>query len=120
MLDLRELAAYLAVRFRLDKATKMQLDRGVRLMAILKQKQYEPVTVEKQILIIYATINGYLDNCTLDRIDEYEKRINSFMDSKYKNILDDIKQKKIIDDSTKTSLNSALEEFTKNFLDTGK
>jgi F-type H+-transporting ATPase subunit alpha len=116
----RELAAFSQFGSDLDKATKMQLDRGVRLMAILKQKQYEPVTVEKQILIIYATINGYLDNCTLDKIGEYEKRVNSFMDSKYKNILDDIKQKKIIDDSIKTSLNSALEEFTKGFLGTGE
>ena len=116
----RELAAFSQFGSDLDKATKKQLDRGVRLMSMLRQKQYEPVTVEKQILIIYATTNGYLDECPLEKVGEFEKRLNTFIETKHKNILDDIKQKKVLDDSLKTSLNSALETFSKLFLDQEK
>jgi len=116
----RELAAFSQFGSDLDKATKKQLDRGVRLMAMLRQKQYEPVTVEKQIVIIYATTNGYLDECPLDKVGEFENRLISFIDAKHKNILDDIKQKKVLDDSLKASLNLALETFSKVFIDQEK
>ncbi len=113
----RELAAFSQFGSDLDKTTKKQLDRGARLMSMLRQKQYEPVTVEKQILIIYATTNGYLDECPLDRVDEFEKKLTTFIETKHKNILADIKQKKVLDDALKTSLNSALETFSKEFIE---
>jgi len=116
----RELAAFSQFGSDLDKATKKQLDRGARLMNMLRQKQYEPITVEKQILIIYATTNGYLDECPLDKVGEFEKRLISFMEAKYKNVLEDIKQRKVLDDTIKASLNSALEIFSRTFLEQEK
>jgi len=111
----RELAAFSQFGSDLDKSTKKQLDRGARLMNMLRQTQYTPIPVEKQILIIYATTNGYLDNYPLDRVGEFEKRLNSFVESKYKNILEDIKQKKVLDDNLKANLNKVLDEFTRSF-----
>lgn len=116
----RELAAFSQFGSDLDKTTKKQLDRGARLMSMLRQKQYEPVMVEKQILIIYATTNGYLDECPLEKVDEFEKKLNTFIETKHKNILADIKQKKVLDDGLKASLNSALETFSKMFLEQEK
>ncbi|MEI6092068.1 MAG: F0F1 ATP synthase subunit alpha [bacterium] len=111
----RELAAFSQFGSDLDKATKKQLDRGQRLMAILKQGQYSPVSVEKQVLIIYATINGFVDECTLDEIGSFEKELVSFIEGKYSNILTEIKEKKQLDDGLKKKMNEAITEFVKLF-----
>ena len=116
----RELAAFSQFGSDLDKATKKQLDRGARLMAILRQKQYEPSQVERQILIIYATVNGYLDNCSLDKVDEFEKQMNVFIDTRHKDVLDELIQKKTLDDGLKKKLNTTLEAFSKSFLELEK
>jgi len=111
----RELAAFAQFGSDLDKATKMQLDRGQRLMAILKQGQYSPMVVEKQILIIYATINGFLDTYPVDSVQEFEKEFISFIENKYVSILTEIREKKQIDDNLKKKLNEVTAEFIKIF-----
>ena len=113
--QIRELAAFSQFGSDLDKATKMQLDRGQRLMAILKQDQYSPMVVEKQILIIYATINGFLDSYSVDSVQEFEKEFISFVENKYVGILTEIREKKQIDDNMKKKLNDAIAEFVKIF-----
>lgn len=109
----KELLAFSQFGSDLDKTTKKQLDLGSRLMSILKQKQYSPVVVERQVLIIYATVNGFLDAYPLEHFVEVEEKLNRFIDSKYPSILNDIKNKKVLDDSIKSALNSALEDFNK-------
>lgn len=111
----RELAAFSQFGSDLDKATKKQLDRGQRLMAILKQGQYSPVSVEKQVLIIYATINGFVDELSLDEISNFEKELISFVEGKHVNILTDIKEKKQIDDELKKKMNEVITEFVRLF-----
>ncbi|MCX6111951.1 MAG: F0F1 ATP synthase subunit alpha, partial [Proteobacteria bacterium] len=111
----KELAAFSQFGSDLDKATKMQLDRGQRLMAILKQDQYSPIVVEKQILIIYATINGFLDAYPVDSVGEFEKEFISFVENKDVSILAEIKEKKQLDDDLKKKLNNIIAEFIKIF-----
>lgn len=111
----RELAAFSQFGSDLDKATKKQLDRGQRLMAILKQGQYSPVSVEKQVLIIYATINGFVDELTLDEISNFEKELISFVEGKHVNIFTDIREKKQLDDELKKKMNEVIAEFVRLF-----
>ncbi|MFH1222927.1 MAG: F0F1 ATP synthase subunit alpha [Pseudomonadota bacterium] len=112
----RELAAFSQFGSDLDKSTKKQLDRGARLMAILKQKQYEPVAVERQILIIYATSGGHLDTCPIDKVQDFENELNSFIDTKYPKLLAEIREKKILNDELKSKIDSAVEEFASKWL----
>lgn len=116
----RELAAFAQFGSDLDKSTKMQLDRGTRLMAILRQKQYEPVSVERQVLIIYATINGYLDFCPVDKVKSFEDELNDFINTKAPEVLQQIKEKKILDDALKAKMNSLLEGFARMFNERNK
>jgi len=116
----RELAAFAQFGSDLDKSTKMQLDRGTRLMAILRQKQYEPVSIEKQVLIIYATINGYLDICPVDKVKMFEDELNGFMDAKAPEVLQQIREKKVLDDGLKAKLNSLIEGFARTFNERNK
>jgi F-type H+-transporting ATPase subunit alpha len=83
----RELAAFSQFGSDLDKATQAQLARGQRLVEILKQGQYSPLAVEKQILIIYAATSGSLDDLQLDQIRPFEARLNEAMDSSHPDLL---------------------------------
>ncbi len=111
----RELAAFAQFGSDLDAATQRSLNRGARLTEILKQEQYKPLPFERQVLIIFATSNGYTDDYPVSALKRYEKELNEFLDTKYNDILPTMREKKIIDDALKSKLNDALAEFKKVF-----
>jgi F-type H+-transporting ATPase subunit alpha len=112
----RALAAFAQMGSELDKASMAQLTRGARMVEILKQGQYSPIPVEKQIAIIYAGTNGMLDDLPLDQIRAFEQELYKFLENAHPAILTTIKEKKTIDDDLKGKLNSALQEFKTRFV----
>jgi F-type H+-transporting ATPase subunit alpha len=111
----RELAAFAQFGSDLDQATQKQLNRGKRLVEILKQPQYQPLPVDKQVAIIYAATNGYLDSVAVERLRDYEDGLFRFLDTRHPGVLTGIAEKKILDDDVKGSLAGAIEEFGKQF-----
>src|SRR5687767_7816758 len=111
----RELAAFAQFGSDLDQATQRQLTRGRRLVEILKQPQYQPLPVEKQVAIIYAGTNGYLDKYPVNRLRDYEQQLYDFIEKKHPAVLKDIVSKGKIDDELKPRINTALGEFDKVF-----
>ena len=111
----RELAAFAQFGSDLDKATQAQLNRGRRLVEILKQPQYQPVAVEKQVAIIYAATKGYLDGVEVERVERYEEELYRFLETRHAGVLTGIAEKKILDDEVKRALEAALVEFGKQF-----
>jgi F-type H+/Na+-transporting ATPase subunit alpha len=112
----RALAAFAQMGSELDKASTAQLVRGSRMVEILKQGQYSPVPVEKQVAIIYAGTNGVLDDLPLDQIRAFEQDLYKFLENAHPAILTTIKEKKTIDDELKPKLNAALQEFKTRFV----
>ena len=110
----RELAAFAQFGSDLDKATQQQLNRGKRLVEILKQPQYRPLSVEKQVVLIYAAINGYFDAVEVDTIRGLEEQLHSFFERHHPGVLSEIASKKTIDDELKPKLNGLLKEFLKD------
>ncbi len=111
----RELAAFAQFGSDLDKATQRQLSRGERLVEVLKQGQYVPMAVEKQILEIFAAINGYLDDYPKDKVAAYLKELHLFIDAKYPEIPKEIATKKKLDDDLIAKVKRALEEMGASF-----
>ena len=111
----RELAAFAQFGSDLDPATQKQLNRGRRLTEILKQPQYRPLPVEKQVAIVFAATNGYLDPVAVERLRMYEDELFRFLESQRPAVLTSISTKKVLDDETKGALKAALEEFGKQF-----
>jgi F-type H+-transporting ATPase subunit alpha len=111
----RELAAFAQFGSDLDQATQRQLNRGKRLTEILKQPQYRPLPVEKQVAIIFAATNGYLDGIPVERLRQYEESLYRFFDAHRPGVLAAIAEKKVLDDEVKARLKEALEEFAKEF-----
>ena len=111
----RELAAFAQFGSDLDKATQAQLNRGRRLVEILKQPQYRPLAVEKQVVIIFAATKGYLDPVEIEQVQRYEEELHRFLDTRHPGVLTAVAEKKILDDEVKGALESALEEFGKQF-----
>jgi F-type H+-transporting ATPase subunit alpha len=111
----RELAAFAQFGSDLDKATQAQLNRGARLTEVLKQPQYQPLPVEKQVLIIFAGGNGFLDEMPNADVLRYERDLYRFVDSRYPSLLKTLADKKSIDDPLKEQMLAALEEFAKEF-----
>ncbi len=112
----RELAAFAQFGSDLDEATQRQLDRGRRLTELLKQPQYQPVPVDKQVMIIYAGTNGYLDPVPVDRIAEWKDSFFQYVDSNHPEIGQSILREGRLDDSTIEGLQVALTDFHKQFL----
>ncbi|MEW6319584.1 MAG: F0F1 ATP synthase subunit alpha [Acidobacteriota bacterium] len=113
----RELAAFAQFGSSdLDKATQQQLNRGARLVEILKQPQYQPLPVEKQVVIVFAGTQGFLDQVPVGDVRAYEDELHRFMDTRYGNVLALIREKKTLDDDAKGKLSAALEEYTEQFL----
>jgi F-type H+-transporting ATPase subunit alpha len=111
----RELRAFAQFGSDLDKSTQAQLARGERLQEILKQGQYEPLPVEKQIVIIFAGTNGYLDKLPVDKIGEYEQRLHEYLDGSKPDLLEEIREKQKLDDELREHIKSALDEFREKF-----
>jgi F-type H+-transporting ATPase subunit alpha len=112
----RALAAFAQMGSELDKASMAQLTRGARMVEILKQGQYSPLPVEKQVAIIYAGTNGVLDDLPLDQIRAFEQELYRFLENAHPAILTTIKEKRTIDDDMKGKLNSAIQEFKSRFV----
>jgi F-type H+-transporting ATPase subunit alpha len=100
----------------LDKATQQQLNRGARLVEILKQPQYSPLPVEQQVVIIYAGVNGYLDGIAVPDVRAAQDELVKFMHTRFGNVLQAIREKKTLDDQLKTDLSAALKEFNEHFV----
>jgi F-type H+-transporting ATPase subunit alpha len=107
----RALEAFAAFASDLDKASQQQLNRGRRLVEVLKQAQYSPVKVEEQIVEIFAATNGYLDNYSETSVKKFGKEMIEFIKNKYSQILKNIAEQKQVTDETKKILISALDEF---------
>ncbi len=107
----RELAAFAQFGTELDKASQDQLALGKRMEEILKQGQYVPYNIADEILIIYAGINRFLDDVAVTDIAEFEKNYLEFMEEKYKDIKNEIIEKKVLSDELKTRIDSAIKEF---------
>jgi F-type H+-transporting ATPase subunit alpha len=112
----RELAAFAQFGSDLDKATQAQLNRGRRMVEILKQPQYQPLAVEKQVTIIFAATNGFLDPVAVEDVRRYEEELYRFLETRHAAVLTGIRDKKILDDDLKATLQSALKEFGETFV----
>ena len=112
----RELAAFAQFGSDLDKATQNQLNRGSRLVEILKQDQYQPLPFDKQILIIFAGTNGFLDDMPVEKIRDFEAQLYKFVDTSYPRLGPTIMEKKTIDDALKAEIQKALKEFKERFV----
>ncbi len=107
----RELAAFAQFASDLDKATRDQLTRGDKLTAMLRQPQFAPVAVEKQVAIIWAATNGYLDDVPTNQVGEFEVGFNRFLESTYPDLLPAIAREKALGDELTGQLRTAVEEF---------
>jgi F-type H+/Na+-transporting ATPase subunit alpha len=116
MAQYRELAAFAQFGSeQLDKATQAQLARGQRLVEILKQDQFQPLAVEKQVLLIFAAANRYLDNVPVAACRKYESDLYTFVETNYSGLLKSIREKKALDDAVKAEITKALDAFKESF-----
>jgi F-type H+/Na+-transporting ATPase subunit alpha len=111
MAQFRELEAFAQFGSDLDKSTQRQLNRGRRLVEILKQPQYQPMPAEKQVMILFAGTNGYLDEWPVESVAAFEKQMLEFMDGKHRDLLDEIRDKNEISAELDGKLRKALDEF---------
>jgi F-type H+-transporting ATPase subunit alpha len=111
----REMAAFAQFGSDLDKATQAQLARGSRLVEILKQPQYKPLVVERQILIIFAGTNGLLEMYPESVLQRYEAELYSFAEKQHPEVLKEIREKKALDAELEKKVKDLLEEFKGTF-----
>ncbi|HUQ44788.1 MAG TPA: F0F1 ATP synthase subunit alpha [Candidatus Limnocylindria bacterium] len=112
----RALAAFAQFASDLDKATRDQLTRGEKLSEVVKQPQYQPVPVEKQVAILYAATKGKLDDVPTPRVREFESQFYRFLETEHPNILTGIAESGALSDEAATALDEAIEAFRKSFL----
>ncbi len=113
----RELAAFAQFGSDLDKSAKELLEKGKRLVEILRQDQYSPLSVEKQVIILYAGVNNHLKDIEVSKIEEFESDFFDFLDTHHRDIEKKIKEKQKLDDVIEKELEAAIEEFKKIFID---
>lgn len=111
----RELQAFAQFASDLDESSRKQLDRGQRMVEILKQPPYSPLPVENQIVIIFAGSRGFLDDIPVSAIGKFENELYSFIEAKYPNIFEDIRTKKTIEKDLEENLAKALNDFKMTF-----
>jgi F-type H+-transporting ATPase subunit alpha len=111
----RELEAFVQFASELDKATQQIINRGLRLVELLKQEPYNPIPVEKQIVAIYAGTNGYLDDLPVEAVRKFEKELYAYLDNQRPDILKEIREKKALDDDLKRRIDEALKDFKSKF-----
>jgi F-type H+-transporting ATPase subunit alpha len=116
----RELEAFAAFGSDLDKATQAQLSRGERLVEILKQPQFQPLAVEKQVTILYAGTKGFLDKYPVNVLEKYEAGLYSFIEDRYAQIFTEIAEKQEISDDLDKLMTEALNAYDEEFKDTIK
>lgn len=111
----REMEAFAQFASDLDASTQKLLARGARLVQLLKQNQYEPLSVEEQVIVIYAGTKGYLDTVPVDEVTSYEKRLLEDLRANGKDILEKIREEKKIDDATENDMKKFLGDFNKSY-----
>ncbi len=111
----RELAAFSQFASDLDAATRRQLERGERLMQVIKQGVHLPLSVDKQVAIIYAGVNGFLDEIAVDEVESFEKQLHEAMDSTYKEFVEQFNLVKELTSDVKELLEKMLEDFKRSF-----
>ncbi len=111
----RELAAFAQFGSELDKATQAQLRRGERLVEILKQGQFQPLPVARQIIIIYAATKDYLDSIPVSEIDRYEQELYTALDTNHKELMDELESTGTLSEELEAKFDEVLEDFTKSF-----
>lgn len=120
MAQYRELEAFAAFGSDLDASTQKQLTRGARLVEILKQPQYQPLSMEKQVTILYAGTRGFLDKYPIDALGKYEAGVYSFMEERHPQVFKDLAESKEITDDLDKMMTKALTEYDEEFKDTIK
>jgi F-type H+-transporting ATPase subunit alpha len=115
MAQFRELEAFAQFGSDLDKATQRQLNRGRRLVEILKQTQYKPMPAEKEVMILFAGTYGYLDAWPVEAMGKYEQQMLAFMENKKADLLKEIREQKTISDELEEKLKKALDDFKSSF-----
>jgi F-type H+-transporting ATPase subunit alpha len=111
----RELAAFAQFGSDLDKASQQQLNRGRRLTELLKQPQFKPLPFEKQVMIIFAGTNGFLDDLPVESIQRFESDLYRFLDNAHPGILSQIREKRALDDALRADIKNVLAEFKQRF-----
>ena len=111
----REMAAFAQFGSDLDASTQRLLNRGARLTELLKQPQFSPLKTEEQVAVLYAGVNGYLDNLEVSQVGKFEEGLLASMRSDHQDVLDDIAKKKALDDDNTAKLKAALDAFAKGF-----
>lgn len=111
----RELAAFAQFGSDLDKEAKARLEKGKRLVEILNQDQYNPMPVEKQIMILYAAVNNYLSDIKVSDIKSFEEEFLEYIDTHHRNLGKQILEKQELTDEIKSELNASIEEFKRFF-----
>jgi F-type H+/Na+-transporting ATPase subunit alpha len=112
----REMAAFAQFGSELDPASQRLLHRGERLTEMLKQNQYDPLPTEKEVLIIFAANEGYLDKLEVNQVKPFERELYSAFDQRHKDLLDEIRTKREISDDLRKKLVAALDQFNQNFM----
>jgi F-type H+-transporting ATPase subunit alpha len=111
----RDLAAFAEFAEELDEASRAQLARGERVMEILKQDQYQPMPVEEQVVVLFAAVNGYLDDIPLEAVRDFERRLLSFMREERAEILDRLREERKLTPELREGLERAVREFHDSF-----
>ena len=107
----RELAAFAQFGSDLDAATKARLDRGQRIVELFKQTQYNPIPVEQQVAVMWAMQNGYVDPVPVERVKEFQSKLQDYLETRKESLLQSIREKKQLDEDLEGQLKAALEEF---------
>jgi F-type H+-transporting ATPase subunit alpha len=109
----RELEAFASFASDLDAATKRQLERGARTVEVLKQGQYSPMSVEQQVMIIFAVTNGYLDDVDVAKIRDWERGFHEFMRAQFPQVADGIRSKREMTKDVESALRQGIEAYKK-------
>jgi F-type H+/Na+-transporting ATPase subunit alpha len=115
MAQYRDLAAFAQFASDLDKSTRASLERGQRMTELLKQPQYEPMSVAKQVIVLFAGARGFADDVPVEKVTEFERSLLRYMDQSHPEIEQAITEKRAIDDETDKALRAAIEDFKKGF-----
>ncbi|MFW6034632.1 MAG: F0F1 ATP synthase subunit alpha [Halothermotrichaceae bacterium] len=111
----RELEAFAQFGSDLDKSTQKRLNRGERIVEVLKQPQYSPMDMEKQVVMLYTVVNGYLDDIPVDNIERFEREFLKYLENNYPEIEENISKEKELSEETEDSLKSAIQELKEKF-----
>ena len=111
----RELEVFAQFATELDPTTRAQLTRGERLLELLKQEQYSPMPFEEQVVVLFAGVNGYLDDLPVESIKRFEREFLQFMKTHRPDILKEIHERKEITEETEQKLHEAVKEFKESF-----